>query len=123
MANILNRSIQEPVREWSSWAAIWDAEDRGLIKCWERGRELRIEKLDLAERASRGELPVLPWSGGLTKPLKAKYKYGALRYLAMWQGLREEDLSIPLDAETEIVCSTTGTAVRFTADTSRLQDD
>jgi hypothetical protein len=122
MANILRRSIREPLREWTSWSVMWNGEDRGLIKCWERGREMRHEKPDLAERAASGELPVLVWTGGLNKPLKARYKNGSLQYLAMWQGLRGEDLRIPLDEETEIVCARTGTAVRFTADTSRFSN-
>lgn len=79
--------------------------DNGIVYSWDRGREMRIERPELAERAEKGELPMLPWRGGVEAELKLDKKYGTLRYLAMWRGLRNEDLHIDLDAEYRLVCS------------------
>jgi hypothetical protein len=57
----------------------------------------------------------LPWKGGVEKALKKKQKYGTLNYLAMWQGLRGEDLNIDTAEEISITCTATGMAVVFTA--------
>jgi 5'-3' exonuclease len=35
----VTRSMSEPIRQGLSWSARWDAEDRGMISCWECGRE------------------------------------------------------------------------------------
>jgi hypothetical protein len=116
----LTRSIAEPVRTGLSWDEKWKAEDRGLIQCWERGREWALARPEITKMARRGELPVLLWKGGVDKALKATFKYGGLYYFAAWQGLRGEDLHVPLDQEPEIVCARTGVTVRFTMDTSKL---
>ena len=92
MTNHVSRSNNEPKREGLSWDERWKASDKGLIVCWERGREKSIEDPDLAERARKGELPVLGWKGGVEKKIEKKKKYGTLNYLAQWQGLRGEDL-------------------------------
>jgi hypothetical protein len=39
----IHRSITEPIREGASWDERWNAADDGLIACWERGREKRLE--------------------------------------------------------------------------------
>jgi len=47
-------------------------------------------------------------------------KPGTFNYLAIWQGLRGEDLDLPLDGERTIKCTRTGQIVVFTA---RVPDD
>jgi len=108
------RSIKEPIRDGLSWEEKWKGPDDGLIACWEVGRDLAREDPELAEKAKRGELPVLAWKGGVEKMLKKKEKYGTLNYLAEWQGLRGEDLKIAPAEEVALVCSRTGMKVIYT---------
>lgn len=100
-----------------SWSERWGGPDKGLICSWLRGIEKAKESPELAAQASRGELPSLPWVGG-GKAIKAGKRIGALHYLAMWQGLRGENLSIDLAAGASRTCTLTGMAVTFTGDTS-----
>jgi hypothetical protein len=111
----LNRSIENPIREDLKWDEKWKGPDSGLIWSWERGRQKRVEDPDLAEKAEKGELLILPWKGGVEKNTKNKKKYGSLKYLAMWQGLRNEDLDIDIENDTSIKCAITGKTVVFTA--------
>jgi hypothetical protein len=69
------------------------------------------------ESAIRGELPQLPWKGGIARTDKKPptEKFGTLQYLAMWQGLRGEDLDLDLVGATEVRCARTGTVVTFRA--------
>ncbi len=113
----LFRSIAEPIREGLSWAETWKGPDRGRIFCWERGRQERYEKPALAARADAGELVPLDWKGGVREKSKAERKPGTFSYLATWQGLRGEDLDLPLDGERVVECSRTGQIVVFTAKT------
>jgi len=113
MANRLRRSIDEPIRENLTWNERWDGPDKGLIWCWEQGRQYRVEDPERAIRAQNGELVVDAWKGGVEKKLKLKVKFGTLKYLATWQGMRDEDLDIDLDGERAIVCSRTGQLVVF----------
>jgi hypothetical protein len=115
MRGNLYRSISQPVRGNLSWHEMWEGPDKGLICCWERGREKRLEEPELAARASRGELIVLAWRGGIEKKMRIKKKSGTLHYLATWQGLRGEDLNIDLEAETTVICSKTEQVVVFSA--------
>lgn len=115
MATHLHRSIDLPIRKGLSWDELWRGPDRGLIWCWERGRQKRVEEPELAARADKGELVVLAWKGGVTEKLKIEKKPGTLNYLATWQGLRGEDLDIALEEERLIVCSKTGQTVAFSA--------
>ncbi len=112
----IHRSITEPVRENATWDERWNSEDGGLIACWERGRKKRLEDPALAAQAAGGQLVVLPWKGGAEKVTRKKQKYGTLYYLAMWQGLRGEDLSIDLSEETALICAVTGMTIVFTND-------
>lgn len=123
MSQRVYRSCREPIRKGLTWEERWKGEDKGLISCWELGRELRDEKPILAKRAENGELPVLVWKGGVAKKIKKKGKYGSLHYLAEWQGLRGEDLNINLSEETEIICSKTGMKVIYTGDVGKYADD
>ena len=114
MATRLRRSIKQPIREGLSWSELWEGPDKGLIWCWERGRQDRLAHPDLAARADKGELVPLDWKGGVRNKLEIK-KPGTLNYLATWQGLRGEDLDIALQGERIIVCTKTGQAVVFSA--------
>lgn len=101
---------------------LWHGADYGLIACWERGFEKAREDPALAERAKNGELITLPWKGGISKKLKTKTKYGVFKYLAMWQGLRGEDLNIDTDGEHVVTCSKFGVPVIFTNDIEKYGD-
>ncbi|NIA18614.1 MAG: hypothetical protein GWO85_00790 [Simkaniaceae bacterium] len=112
MDNQIYRSHKVPIRDNLSWVERWEGQDKGLITCWEVGRELSENNPDLAVRVKSGELPPLGWRGGVEKKTEAK-KYGCLNYLAKWQGLRGEDLNIDLEKECELTCSKTGMKVNF----------
>jgi hypothetical protein len=101
MANHLQRSVDSPIRVDLTWDESWQGPDRGLITCWERGRERRRSEPELATKACRGELVTVGW------------KRGTQKYLATWQGLRNEDLDILLDGEVELICTRTGKKVKF----------
>lgn len=118
--SIVQRHFSEPDRQLSSWEQIWQGPDRGLIKCWETGRTLAKQNPDLAELCKGGALPPLNWKGGVSRALKKNEKFGSLQYLAQWQGLRGEDLSVDLESEFKITCSTTGMVVTFTSDLAKL---
>lgn len=96
MVTHVTRSVDCQIREGLSTSELWDGPDRGLIGCWERGREKRDKEPELAACAEKGELTTLPW------------KRGSLQYLAMWQGLRGEDLRVSFVEEVTIVCTKTG---------------
>jgi hypothetical protein len=119
----IRRAISEPVREDAKWHERWNAEDGGLIACWERGREKRLEQPSLAAQASAGQLVVLPWKGGVERAIKNKQKkFGTLFYLAMWQGLRGEDLDIDSTEEVVLNCTSTEMAVVFTGDVAKYAE-
>lgn len=113
------RDVSEPPREGLSWDQRWEGPDRGLIACWERGRTKRLEDPELAAKASLDELVVLPWKGGVEKPIKGG-KYGSYLYLAMFQGLRGEPLDIDPSADTSRTCSRTQVTVTYTSDRSKF---
>lgn len=119
MGTLLQRSKGEPKREGLSWKEKWEGSDKGLITCWEVGREKRLREPELAEKAEKGELPVLGWKGGVERKLEMKEKYGSLNYLAQWQGLRGEDLEINTEEEKAVICSRTGMIVIYTADLNK----
>lgn len=116
------RSFSEPDRENLTWEETWRREDKGLIKNYEVGRALAIKEPELAEKAKRGELPVLGYKGGVEKALKKKEKIGALNYIAKWQALRGEDLKIDMDEEMILTCSKTKMIVTFTMDLEKLKN-
>jgi hypothetical protein len=64
----------------------------------------------------------LNWKGGVSRALKKKEKFGSLKYLAQWQGLRGESLYIDLEAELTMTCTTTGMVITFTPDLTKLAD-
>lgn len=121
----IHRSIVEPLRLDPDWEERWRDVTQGLITSWERGREKSIEDPLLASKALKGELPLLPWKGGfpppkvvLGKPVVKKQaqgkKYGVFNYLAMWQGLRGEDLIIDVSKDLELTCTLIKKTVIFT---------
>jgi hypothetical protein len=97
----------------------WLGSDKGVIAAWERGRVFAQEVPDLAARARRGELVILPWKGGLERALKSGQKFGTKRYLAMWQGMRGDALDVDLVKDESLVCAATGVTVVFTSDLSK----
>lgn len=122
MNQLIFRSIKEPIRVGLSWDEKWRGDDKGLITCWETGRELRSKGSDLARKAERGELTVLGWKGGVERKTIKGEKYGTLNYLAEWQGLRGEDLNIDLYKEIELVCSKTGMRIIYTPDQKKYEN-
>lgn len=109
MPDILQRSIAEPIRAGLTQDQRWAGPDKGLIWCWERGRQKAVEEPDLAEQAKRGEFVPLAWKrGSATLP-------GTLQYLATWQGLRGEDLNIDRAGETILTCPKTQKPRKFKA--------
>ena len=118
----IHRSITEPNRQSSQWDEKWNGVDQGLIACWERGRTKSLEDPSLASQARDGQLVMLPWRGGVEKVIKKKQKYGSLSYLAMWQGLRGDDLNIEVEKEPALICTVTKMTVVFTNDRSKFAE-
>jgi len=116
------RSFSEPDRQNLTWEETWRKEDKGLIKNYEVGRALAIKEPELAEKAKRGELPVLGYKGGTDKALKKNEKIGALNYIAKWQALRGEDLNIDMNEEIVLTCTKTKMIVTFTMDLEKLKN-
>ena len=119
MTQRIQRSIDSPLRTGLNREELWEAGDKGLIKCWEVGRQRVVRFPDLAKQCLDGELPVLGWKGGVSRSLKKLEKYGSLKYLAQWQGLRGEDLDVDLSEERALTCSRTAMVVTFTPDRSK----
>ncbi len=119
----LQRPIDTPARGSLPVDQLWLAEDWGVIAAWERGRDMARERPELAAAAMRGELVILPWRGGVERALKSGRKFGSYRYLAMWQGLRGEDLLIDLDLERDMVCTKHGVTVTYTHDFAKFTAD
>jgi hypothetical protein len=119
----VRRSVAEPIRSGLSIEVRWKGPDQGMVAAWERGREISAEtnpdSQDLTARARRGELVILPWKGGVERALKVKQKFGTMRYLAMWQGLRGDDLDVDLESESTLECSATGMLVTYTSDSAK----
>lgn len=115
----VRRSISVAIRPHMDTTERWLGEDRGLIAAWEVGREMSRSNLEAAEAARRGELVPVPWKGGVEKPIKGG-KVGVFRYLAMWQGLRGEDLEIDTDERPQVTCTRFSVPVRFTDDPSEI---
>ena len=64
MSHRIFRSSNTPIRSGLSWVERWSGSDKGLIACWENGRELHKRDLALANQVLAGELPVLVFKGG-----------------------------------------------------------
>lgn len=118
----VHRSVNEEKREGLSWDELWNGPDKGLIACWERGREKARENPGLAEAAKAGQLVAIGWKGGVAQEIKSKKKTGTLWYLAMWQGLRGEDLDIVMTDEPRLTCTETGVTVTYTMDYEKYKN-
>lgn len=114
------RNISEPKRQTTDYDVLWNGEDQGLITSWETGRDKAKSDPGLAARAKNGELVMLGWKGGVDKPLKTKNKYGGLLYVAMWQGLRGENLDIDLESEIRMTCTRTSVPITYTSNVKLL---
>ncbi|MEB0048650.1 MULTISPECIES: hypothetical protein [unclassified Pseudomonas] len=119
MTQRIHRSIDAPFRSGLNRDELWESHDKGLIKCWEIGRHRAGRFPTLAQQCLAGELPVLGWKGGVSRSLKKLEKFGSLKYLAQWQGLRGEDLDIDLGEEQALTCSRTHMVVTYTPDRSK----
>ncbi|CAI8761597.1 MULTISPECIES: hypothetical protein [Pseudomonas] len=119
MSQHVQRNIAAPLRTGLTRTQLWEAADQGLIKCWEVGRQRAARFPHIAQQCLDGELPVLGWKGGVSRSLKKLEKYGSLKYLAQWQGLRGEDLNIDLSEERSLTCSRTKMVVTFTPDRTK----
>jgi hypothetical protein len=100
----------------------WEGEDGGLTAAWIAGRAYAKSYPADAKDAGAGVLVQLPWKGGDDTESNKKRparRWAPLLYLAMWQGLRGEDLNIDTDQEIKVTCSRWGTVVTFTADSER----
>lgn len=109
------RSVSERQVVSIEYDARWGTVEAGLVTSWLRGQEMACEKPNLSEEAMSGRLVVLPWKGGVEKAIKTT-KVGVFNYLAMWQGLRREDLNIEPDCDLLVTCAGTGVTVVFTSD-------
>jgi hypothetical protein len=116
------RSINVPIRQNLAWHEKWEGEDKGVIACWERGRQKAKEAPDSAINAIEGQLVVLPWKGGVEKAIKKSEKFGTYYYLAMWLGLRGDDLDVDTSVETSRTCTVTGMKVIYTADYKKYKE-
>lgn len=119
MTMTVRRKKTEPLRTGLSRNEIWEGPDQGLIMCWEIGRTRAETFPELAQKCLEGHLPVLGWKGGVPRTLKKRSKFGSLKYLAQWQGLRGEDLHIDPTQEITITCTATGMVVTFTPEQSK----
>ena len=118
---IVSCRVQSPPVLSSIWEERWEGPDRGIVASWLRGIEKAAESPALAGAALGGELPVLPWKGGVAKKIKAKGKIGSHLYLAMWTGLRGQDLDLDTEEEVEMTCTRTSVTVTFTHDVDKLK--
>jgi len=102
------------------WATRWEGPDKGLITAWLAGQAYAEQHPQLVRCAQAGELPVLPFRGGVEKAIKTRSKIGHVLYLAMWQGLRGDALHLDSDAQIEMTCTRHGVTVLYTADSNLL---
>ena len=112
--------ISDPPLLGATYEARMQGPDQGLTTAWLAGIIKRRESPDVATQATAGELPLLPFRGGVDRAIKTKTKTGSLLYVAMWQGLRNEDLSIDTTSEPVMTCSRTGVSVTYTLDIEKL---
>lgn len=118
----ISASFDNPPPFEPDYSARMDGPDKGIINAWLAGIDMARQRPELRAQALADELPVLPYRGGVEKKLKLKQKIGSLLYLAMWRGLRGDDLDIDMDSEPVLVCSRHGVRVLFTLDYGKLMN-
>lgn len=109
---LVTRKFGSPKKEYLSWDERWKGEDFGLIATWERGIEMRQQEHPSVILIENGELPILPWKGGVDKKIDGA-KVGSLKYLAMRQGILNSDLNINTEEEVTLKCSKTNVEVIY----------
>lgn len=119
---IVTRPAHNPPAISEDYAVRMEGPDKGLINAWVTGLAKRVDAPELAAKATAGELPVLPFRGGVETAIKTKNKVGHLLYVAMWQGLRGEDLRVDTDTELSMTCTRTGVPVLYTMDFEKLRN-
>ena len=102
-----------------SWEDRWSTFPASMLSSWRQGLINRFSMPELATACINDELPELPFKGGANKD-SASNKLGYACYLAMWQGLRGEDLLWDPSHPCKLVCSRYGVTVEFTSDIDRL---
>lgn len=118
---LLHDAFANPPPMALDYAERMEGPDQGVINAWLAGIAMRRDPPSEQQKSAlAGELLPLPYRGGVDRKLKIKQKIGALHYLAMWQGLRGDDLNIDTESEPELVCTKTGVLVLFTLDHKRL---
>jgi hypothetical protein len=115
----VSRAMSEAIRGDLSWEARWGSPERALVTAWEVGRLSAARRPELAAEARSGALIPLPWRGGGERRTKQGTRFGCLEYLAMWHGLRGEDLMLRTDEEVTLTCARTGTVATFTYDAEK----
>lgn len=116
MSQVLNISIEQPIREALSYDERWRGEDQGLITAWEVGRKLAVKDLETRDKVLAGELPPLGFKGGQEKSTKVAQKFGTLHYYTQLLGIKGKDLKVDMDRNYALVCSRTLNEVVFTMD-------
>jgi hypothetical protein len=115
----ITRDIGDPPTDGHTWKQRWNGSDLGLIAAWEGGIRISNQDPFLADCARQGHLVVLSWQGGVKRRLKKDRKYGSLKYLAMWRGLRGEPLEISLIDEVTLTCTLTKMKITYTPDRAK----
>lgn len=117
---IYKSKLAEVSENSKTWAEKWSGKDCGLITCWEIGRKMANSDEVLVNNVKNNELPILPWKGGFVKTLSNQTnKFAPYYYLAMWQGIRGDDLNIDTSIELSMTCSKTNMTSVFTIDHSK----
>lgn len=117
---LITASAANPPSVSENYATRFNGPDKGLITAWLVGLEKRQSDPDLAGKAQAGELPPLPYKGGVEKKIKTRTKIGSLWYVAAWRGLRGEDLEMDTMQELQLVCTKTLVPVTYTFDQLKL---
>ena len=112
---LVTQAADAPSTLASSWEDRWHGPDCGLIAAWQAGRDLALLRADLVAACVANELPELPWKGNGRLLKRRVPRYGPFHYVAMWQGLRGDDLHIDTSIDLRRVCARTGQAVIYTS--------
>lgn len=117
---LITARVGEHLDRPGDWDTRWEGQDKGLITAWLAGQEKARTDAALVAKAQAGELPVLPFRGGVERAIKSGNKLGHLLYVAMWQGLRGDDLRVDTEDEVTMTCARHGVRVLYTASLQKL---